>query len=97
MGMRMSSLELFLMIEMSHTNLHFACVIPPITAPNDSSRPHLKKVLMHRFYAWGQIQANVVAYKKLIMKKSVLDLFSTFCEASREINNRLPLPRVRQP
>lgn len=67
MGMRMSSLELFLMIEMSHTNLHFACVIAPITVPNDSSRPHLKGVLMCRFYAWGQIQAKVVAYKKLIM------------------------------
>lgn len=66
MRMRMSSLKLFLMIEMSCTNLHFACVAPPITAPSDDSRPHLKKVLVHRFCAWGQIQAKVVVNEKLI-------------------------------
>lgn len=64
------------MIEMSHTNLHFACVVPPITAPSDDCRPHLKKVLVHIFYALGQIQTKVVAYEKfIIMPKRVFWIY----------------------
>lgn len=75
----MSSPVLFLMIEMSRTNLHFACVIPPIMAPKDDNRPHLKKVLVCRFYAWGQILAKVEAHDA---RKSGVDLFSKIlCEA----------------
>lgn len=84
------------MIEMSHTNLHFACVVPPIMAPNDDSRPHLKKVLVHRFYALGQIQAKVVAYEKLIMmpKRMFWIYFLPLSETPREINTMPSLPRV---
>lgn len=35
----------FLLIAISCRSLDFACVVPPITAPNDYSRPHLKKRL----------------------------------------------------
>lgn len=77
--------------------LHFACVVPPITAPDDNSRPHLKKALVRGFYAWGQIQAQVVAYEKLIMMpKKVLVSFSTiFCERNK--HTALSLPRLWKP
>lgn len=34
--------------------------------PSDNSQPHLKKVLIHRFYAEGKIRAKVATYEKCI-------------------------------
>lgn len=84
--MKKRSLKLLLVMEMSRTNLHFACVVPPITAPDDDGRPHLKKALERGFYAWGQIQAQVGAYEKLIMMPKKKFWFHFLQFPVREIN-----------
>lgn len=57
-NMRMNSPKQFHVIEIPHT----------IMNPSDNSQPHLKKVLIHRFYAEGKIRAKVATYEKCITK-----------------------------